>query len=113
MPATVTYNAATLTATLDPTRASRLTTTYTARVRGGAADPRVKDSAGNALAADYTWSFTTAAPPPPPHEGPGGPILVIASAGNPFTRYYAEILRAEGSERVHGRPTSRPSPPAR
>ena len=33
---------------------------------------------------------------PPPDQAPGGPILVIASPGNAFTRYYAEILRAEG-----------------
>ncbi|MGH7789201.1 MAG: N,N-dimethylformamidase beta subunit family domain-containing protein [Candidatus Binatia bacterium] len=32
----------------------------------------------------------------PPGEGPGGPILVIASAANPFSRYYAEVLLAEG-----------------
>jgi hypothetical protein len=32
----------------------------------------------------------------PPDEGPGGPILVISSPSNPFTRYYAEILRNEG-----------------
>ena len=31
-----------------------------------------------------------------PGEGPGGPILVLADPGNPFGRYYAEILRAEG-----------------
>jgi hypothetical protein len=31
-----------------------------------------------------------------PTEGPGGPILVISSAANPFSRYYAEIVRAEG-----------------
>jgi len=31
-----------------------------------------------------------------PTQGPGGPILVISSAANPFGRYYAEILRAEG-----------------
>lgn len=31
-----------------------------------------------------------------PTEGPGGPILVIASSENPFSYYYAEILRAEG-----------------
>ena len=29
-------------------------------------------------------------------EGPGGPILVITTAANPFSQYYAEILRAEG-----------------
>src|SRR5437016_3069679 len=33
---------------------------------------------------------------PPPDTGPGGPVLVIASPANPFSRYYAEILRAEG-----------------
>ena len=32
----------------------------------------------------------------PPGEGPGGPILVITSSSNPFGRYYAEILLAEG-----------------
>ena len=35
-------------------------------------------------------------PGPAPDEGPGGPILVIAKRSNPFSRYYAEILRAEG-----------------
>lgn len=29
-------------------------------------------------------------------EGPGGPILIVATAGDPFTAYYGEILRAEG-----------------
>ena len=29
-------------------------------------------------------------------EGPGGPILVVADPGDPYGRYYAEILRAEG-----------------
>jgi hypothetical protein len=31
-----------------------------------------------------------------PDQAPGGPILVIASAANPFGRYYAEILHTEG-----------------
>ena len=45
--------------------------------RSRAARAGVTDVAGNALAADRTWTFTTAAPPPPPPtEGPGGPILV-------------------------------------
>ncbi len=85
------------TATFTPAAPLAWSTVYTATLKGGTTDPRVKDLAGNALAADASWSFTTAAPPPPPPtEGPGGPILVISSAVNPFSRYYAEILRAEG-----------------
>ncbi len=59
VPATVSYNAASFTATLDPTASLSAGATYTARVRGGGAEPRVKDLAGNALAADVTWTFTT------------------------------------------------------
>lgn len=32
----------------------------------------------------------------PASKGPGGPLLVICSADNPFTRYTTEILRTEG-----------------
>ena len=32
----------------------------------------------------------------PPGQGPGGPILVIGDPADPFDRYYAEILTAEG-----------------
>ena len=41
-------------------------------------------------------SLTVTPPPPPPTEGPGGPVLIISNAANPFSRYYAEVLRAEG-----------------
>ena len=45
----------------------------------------------------YSATVTTAAPLlSSPDEGPGGPILVVASASNPFGRYYAEILHTEG-----------------
>ena len=60
--ASVSYNAGTRTATLTPTAALPSNTTLTATVRGGTADPRIKDVAGNALAANLTWSFTTTAP---------------------------------------------------
>ena len=95
VPATVSYTAANRTATLDPNAALANSTTYTATIKGGPGG--VADAAGITRAADHSWSFTTAAaPPPPPDEGPGGPILVIGNSSNPFSRYYAEILRAEG-----------------
>lgn len=58
VPATVTYNAANFTATLTPTSSLANSTVYTATIKGGSSG--VKDQANNALAADYTWSFTTA-----------------------------------------------------
>src|SRR5262249_58349100 len=54
----VTSDRAPPTATLNPTTALSAGATYTATVHGGAADPRVKDAAGNALAASVVWSFT-------------------------------------------------------
>ena len=58
---TVTANGTT--ATLTPTNQLAAATTYTATVKGGQTDPRVKDLSGNALAASATWSFTTASQP--------------------------------------------------
>lgn len=55
--ATVTYDAATNTATLTPSSPLAVSNVYTATVRGGSTG--VKDLAGNALAANYIWSFTT------------------------------------------------------
>jgi fibronectin type 3 domain-containing protein len=86
VPATVAYSAATDTATLTPQAALVYGATYTAKVKGGAGG--VTDTAGNALAADLTWSFSTEASPPP--------ILVVGSTGNPFGSYLGEILRNEG-----------------
>jgi uncharacterized repeat protein (TIGR02543 family) len=95
VPAAVSYAASTRTATLDPNAALDYNTAYTARLKGGPGG--IADLAGNVLADDYTWTFTTSAPPPPPpDEGPGGPILVVSSGDNPFGRYLVEILRAEG-----------------
>ena len=59
VPATVIYNVATRTVTLQPTAALGNSTIYTATVKGGAVDPRVKDAAGNPMASNASWSFTT------------------------------------------------------
>ncbi len=97
IPATVSYSPSTNAATLTPNANLAYATLYTVSVKGGLTDPRIKDIAGNSLAANYNWTFTTkAAPAPPPAEGPGGPILVLSTATNPFSRYTVEILRAEG-----------------
>ncbi len=90
--AAVTYDQVFQRATLTPNNPLAYSTSYTATVTTG-----VQDLNGNAMAAQSKWNFTTSAPPPPPpNTGPGGPILVISSTANPFSSYYAEILRNEG-----------------
>jgi len=80
---------------LTPSASLSNSTTYTATLKGGASG--IKDLAGNALVSDYTWSFTTAsAPPVSTPDGPGGPILIVSSSSNPFSRYTMEMLKAEG-----------------
>ena len=65
LPAAVSYNSSSKTATLTPSAALAEGISYTATVRGGSS-AGVKDLAGNALATDYVWSFTTAVGGPPP-----------------------------------------------
>jgi len=67
--ATVSYNAGSATATLDPSTDLQASTTYTATVKGGASG--AKDNAGNPLASDVTWTFTTG--------GGGGPTTTFVS----------------------------------
>jgi hypothetical protein len=67
VPATLTYDGATRVATLTPSAALANSATYTATVRGGSTG--VKDVAGNALASNHTWSFTTASTTAPPPTG--------------------------------------------
>jgi hypothetical protein len=88
VPATVSYDTLSGTATLTVTAALRFGTTYTARLAGGSSGTRIRDLAGNALSASRTWTFSTESSPPP--------VLVVQSAANPYTAYLGEILRAEG-----------------
>jgi hypothetical protein len=63
VPASLAYDATNNRVTLTPSASLASSATYTAVVRGGASSPRVTDLAGNALAADVSWSFTTVAGP--------------------------------------------------
>jgi hypothetical protein len=86
VPATISYDALSATATLTPTTLL-YGGSYTATLESGASG--VKDAAGVPLATDYSWTFT-AEPPPPP-------VLVLGSSANPFSTYASEILLAEGT----------------
>ncbi len=72
VPAAVSYNSTNNVATLNPTADLAASTTYTATIKGGSTG--VKDVAGNALASDRTWTFTTAS------AGGGTPETVTLTA---------------------------------
>lgn len=92
---TVAYDATQNKVTFTPATDLEQNTVYTATITTAA-----KDQAGNALASNYTWSFTTKATTSgdvdPMTQGHDGPVLIITKTGQPFTGYYSEILRAEG-----------------
>ncbi len=88
VPATVTYDQLSSVATLTPSSGLFYGKTYTVTAHGGTTGSRIKDTSGNALSANVTWSFTTEPPPPP--------ILVIGSTANRFSTYATEMLKAEG-----------------
>jgi hypothetical protein len=92
----ITYVAGSKTAIITPSVALEYNTRYRVLIRGGSTGNVITDTAGNKLEKDSVFQFTTKVRPPLPSDGPGGPILVIGSASNPFSFYAAEILRAEG-----------------
>jgi PKD repeat protein len=61
VPTTVSYNAATFTATLTPSSPLSTSTAYTVDVKGGTPGSAVADTFGDPMAADFTSTFTTAA----------------------------------------------------
>lgn len=75
--ATVRYDSATRVATLDPTADLSASTTYTARIKGPSG---VKDVASNTMAADKTWTFTTASATTPPPAGTLETVTLTATA---------------------------------
>ncbi len=89
--ASVSYDSTTRTASLKPLAPLAANATYTATVRGGSADPRVKDAAGNALASNFSWSFTTASAP----VGPNCPCAAWAASAVPSNPQVADPTSVE------------------
>jgi hypothetical protein len=89
---TASYDATTHTIQFTPTSSLDYGTRYTVTLDGS-----IADNDGVTLADDYTWSFTTGSQlSADPELGPGGPVLVVTDSTDPYSQYYAEILRAEG-----------------
>ena len=104
---TVTYDAGSRSATLTPTAPLGGTSVYTVTVHGGAADPRVKDAAGNALAANWSWSFTTAAATACPCDvfgtsaTPANPSINDQNAVSLGVRFTADVSGAVSAVRFY------------
>ncbi len=75
IPATIAYDPATKKATLSPNSDLTSDTIYVATLKGG--EGGVEDLAGNTLAADETWSFTTA-----DTEAPAAPSIDLEAASD-------------------------------
>jgi hypothetical protein len=86
--ATVTYEPGAMTATLAPNSPINNSKTYTATLKGG--DNGVKDAAGNALAEDMSWSFTTA--DPAPTSPPYGLYFAVGAIAVGLIAYVATII---------------------
>jgi len=87
---TVAYNAATNTATFTPSAPLASLTTYTATITTGA-----KDTFGNAVAANFNWTFSTADVTPPTILLPISPA---ANATNVLTNTAVNITFSEGMD---------------
>jgi large repetitive protein len=101
---TVAYDSTSNTATLTPSANLDYSTTFTATVKGGANG--VKDAAGNPLAADEVWTFTTAAPladtTPPDTTITSGPSGTVKSRDATFTFSSTEPSNANFQTRLDG-----------
>jgi hypothetical protein len=84
VPARVTYNATTRTATLDPTRSLAADTRYTVRLTGGTT--AIRDTAGNPLAGT-SWSFLTGAAPAVSARVPASGATGVSVSANLTVRF--------------------------
>ena len=89
--ATVSYNATTRTATLNPNATLAAGTRYTVRLSNG-----IMDAGGNRLAAT-TWSFTTDAAPTVARLTPGSNATNISRSGNVTVQFSEAVSGVSGT----------------
>jgi hypothetical protein len=118
IPGAVSYTPSAFTVALAPQSPLQPAETYTVTLRGGAAEPHITDSTGIPLAADYSWSFTTApvqpldpfAPCDPPaanaiacensKNGTSPSQWDISGAGDPNIQGFATEISVDRGETV-------------
>jgi subtilisin family serine protease len=100
VPAAVSYDAATHTATLNPEGLLGASQKYTATLTGGSA--AIRDAAGTPFVTG-SWSFTTAAAPTVTARTPGANATSVAAGSNVTATFSTGILGLSGSSFVlHG-----------
>ncbi len=104
VPASVSYSAPAVTATLSPSATLAPGTTYTVTVKGGTSGNRVLDAAGNAMASDVSWSFTTQAAPSCPCSGwdPATVVPAIPDSGDTGSVELGVKFRSDVAGQVTG-----------
>jgi hypothetical protein len=94
VPATVTYNATTRTATLDPAGVLTADTRYTATLVGGAS--AIRDSAGTPLASS-SWSFLTGPAPVVTGYTPGTNAVLVRRTNNISVTFNEAVQGVNGT----------------
>jgi WD40 repeat protein len=110
VPTAVAYDPATFTATLTPSSPLASIESYTASLKGGLVEPRIRDLSGDALSSDLTWSFVTALDA---CSTPANPIVAenclvgnpssewdISGAGDPTIQGFATDISVDQGETV-------------
>lgn len=89
---TASYNAASHSIEFTPSTPLSYGATYTVTLSSGVTDVR-----GTQLISGHTWSFTIGSQLNSDiNTGSGGPIVLFTNSADPYSAYYAEILRTEG-----------------
>lgn len=94
VPATVTYNATTRTATLDPSAALAADTVYTATLVGGTS--AIRDAAGTPLASS-SWTFLTGPAPVVTGTTPGSNAKLVRRSNNISVTFNEAVQGVNGS----------------